>query len=146
MISPFTLRHAMADIVAMVVYCFITGMITEIFISGMRIDQSLSSRLCAIPINILIAWPYGLWRDRLLFKARQISPAVWLRSLADVIAYVSFQSPVYALILLSIGASRQQIIAAVSANILTSMLTGGIYGYFLDFCRRLFGIRQIKVV
>lgn len=144
MISPFRMRHAVADIVAMVVYCFVTGMITEIFISGMSFDRSLSSRLFAIPVNVVIAWPYGMWRDALLAKARQASPASWLRSLADVIAYVSFQSPVYALILLSIGASLQQIIAAVSANLLASMLLGGVYGYFLDFCRRLFGIRLAK--
>ncbi|SFM86265.1 L-alanine exporter [Izhakiella capsodis] len=146
MIFPFRIRHAVADIVAMVIYCFVTGMITEIFVSGMSFDRSLSSRLFAIPVNIFIAWPYGLWRDMLLAKARKASPASWMRSLADVIAYVSFQSPIYALILLCIGANMQQIIAAISSNILASLLLGGIYGYFLDFCRRLFGIRQAAIV
>lgn len=146
MISPVRMRHALADIVAMVVYCFVTGMITEIFISGMSFERSLSSRLFAIPVNMLVAWPYGLWRDLLLTRARRLSPARWVRSLADIIAYVSFQSPLYALILFCVGASAEQIVAAVSANILASMLLGGAYGYFLDFCRRLFGIPLIKAI
>lgn len=56
MFSPQSrLRHAVADTFAMVVYCSVVNMLIEIFLSGMSFEQSLYSRLVAIPVNILIA-------------------------------------------------------------------------------------------
>jgi hypothetical protein len=136
------LRHAAADTFAMVIYCSVVNMMIEIFLSGMSFEQSLSSRLVAIPVNILIAWPYGFYRDWMMRYARRLSPAKWMKNLADVVAYVTFQSPVYVLILLSVGADWPQIAAAVSSNIVVSMVMGAAYGYFLDYCRRLFRVSQ----
>lgn len=136
------LRHAVADTFAMVVYCSVVNMLIEIFLSGMSFEQSLSSRLVAIPVNIVIAWPYGLYRDAVMRLARRLSPAGWVKNLADVLAYVTFQSPVYVAILLVVGADWHQIAAAVSSNIVISMLMGAVYGYFLDYCRRLFKVSQ----
>ena len=102
--SQSRLRHAVADTFAMVVYCSVVNMLIEIFLSGMTFEQSLSSRLVAIPVNIIIAWPYGLYRDAIMRYARRISPKSGMRTLADVVAYVTFQSPVYVAILLTVGA------------------------------------------
>ncbi len=141
MFSPQSrLRHAMADTFAMVVYCSVVNMLIEIFLSGMTFEQSLSSRLVAIPVNIVIAWPYGFYRDAIMRLARRISPAGWVKNMADVLAYVTFQSPVYVAILLTVGADWHQIAAAVSSNIVISMVMGAAYGYFLDYCRRLFRV------
>ncbi|WP_294906836.1 L-alanine exporter AlaE [Tatumella sp. UBA2305] len=134
------LRHAVADTFAMVVYCTIVNMMIEIFLSGMTFEQSLSSRLVGIPVNILIAVPYGVYRDFLMRKAQRLNPAGWVKSVADIVSYVTFQSPVYVSILLFVGADWHQITAAVSSNILVSMVMGAAYGYFLDFCRRLFRV------
>ena len=141
MFSPQSrLRHAMADTFAMVVYCSVVNMLIEILLSSMTFEQSLSSRLVAIPVNIFIAWPYGMYRDAIMRSARRISPAGWMKNLADILAYVTFQSPVYMAILLTVGADWHQIAAAVSSNIVISMLMGAVYGYFLDYCRRLFRV------
>lgn len=141
MFSPQSrLRHAVADTFAMVVYCSVVNMLIEILLSNMSFEQSLSSRLVAIPVNIFIAWPYGLYRDAIMRNARHISPAGWMKNLADIVAYVTFQSPVYVAILLTVGADWHQIAAAVSSNIVISMLMGAVYGYFLDYCRRLFRV------
>lgn len=136
------LRHAAADTFAMVVYCSVVNMLIEIFLSGMSFEQSFSSRLVAIPVNILIAWPYGIYRDWVMRRAQRISPARWVRTLADILAYVTFQSPVYVAILLTVGADWHQIAAAVSSNIVVSMMMGAVYGWFLDYCRRLFRVSQ----
>jgi len=56
------------------------------------------------------------------------------------VAYVSFQSPVYVLILLVVGADTHQIMTAVTSNAVSSMILGVIYGYFLEYCRRLFHV------
>lgn len=110
------LRHAVADTFAMVVYCTVVNMMIEIFLSGMTFEQSLSSRPVAIPVNIIIAVPYGIYRDFAMRQARRITPAGWMKNMADVLAYVTFQSPVYVAILWSVGADWHQIVAAVSSN------------------------------
>ena len=113
-------------------------MAIEIFLSEMTFQQSLSSRLVAIPVNIIIAVPYGFYRDFAMRQAYRISASGWMKNIADVVAYVTFQSPVYVAILLVVGADWHQIAAAVSSNIVVSMMMGAAYGYFLDYCRRLF--------
>ncbi|CAI1623223.1 L-alanine exporter AlaE [Serratia quinivorans] len=142
MLSPVAhWRSAAADTFALVVYCFIAGMAIEILVSGMSFQQSLSSRLLSIPVNILIAWPYGRYRDLFIRVARRFQRQPFLlRNLADLLAYVSFQSPVYAAILWSVGADGQQIITAVTSNAAVSMAMGVVYGYFLEYCRRLFRV------
>ncbi|MEA9391774.1 L-alanine exporter AlaE [Acerihabitans sp. TG2] len=137
------LRMAAADTFALVVYCFIAGMIIEICLSGMTLQQSLSSRLLSVPVNVAIAWPFGLYRDAMLRLARRhCSGRFWMRNLVDLVAYVSFQSPVYALILLVVGADEQQIMTAVTSNAISSMMLGVVYGYFLEYCRRLFHVSR----
>ena len=91
-------------------------------------------------MNIIIAVPYGFYRDFAMRQARRISASGWMKNIADVVAYVTFQSPVYVAILLVVGADWHQIAAAVSSNIVVSMMMGAAYGYFLDFCRRLFRV------
>ena len=64
--GPFNVRSAAADTFAMVVFSFITGMLIEVFVSGMTLEQSLASRTLSIPVNIAIAWPYGMFRDMMI--------------------------------------------------------------------------------
>ncbi|MFI0487891.1 MAG: L-alanine exporter AlaE [Yersinia sp. (in: enterobacteria)] len=135
------LRSAAADTFALVIYCFVIGMIIEVLISGMTFQQSLSSRLVSIPVNILIAWPYGIYRDAFIRFARcYVGDHFWARSLADLLAYVSFQSPIYAMILWAVGADLEQITTATTSNAVVSMAMGVAYGYFLEYCRRLFRV------
>ncbi|EIZ1361808.1 L-alanine exporter AlaE [Vibrio vulnificus] len=138
--APFCIRHAAADTFAMVVFCFISGMIIEILISGMTFQQSLASRTLSIPVNIAIAWPYGVFRDWVLRQGARVSTSGLTKNVSDLVAYVLFQSPVYAGILLAVGASTEQIITAVTSNAIISCGMGVLYGYFLDMCRRWFKV------
>ncbi len=138
--GPFCIRNAAADTFAMVVFCFITGMFIEILISGMTFQQSLASRTLSIPVNIAIAFPYGLFRDWVLRQGGKISQTGWMKNISDLVAYVLFQSPVYAGILFAVGASTDQIITAVASNAVISCGMGVLYGYFLDMCRRWFRV------
>ncbi|EPM4291132.1 L-alanine exporter AlaE [Vibrio fluvialis] len=138
--GPFCIRHAAADTFAMVVFCFVAGMIIEIFISGMTFEQSLASRMLSIPVNIAIAWPYGVFRDFVLRQGRKFSAGSMMKNISDLVAYVLFQSPVYAAILYTVGASSEQIVTAVASNALVSCGMGVLYGYFLDMCRRWFKV------
>jgi hypothetical protein len=138
--APFCVRHAAADTFAMVIFCFITGMCIEVFISRMSLEQSFASRLLSIPVNIVIAWPYGVFRDFVLRMGRRLADHVWMKNICDLMTYVAFQSPVYAGILWSVGASEEQIITAVSSNAVISCGMGVLYGHFLDICRRWFRV------
>ncbi|MBL4293873.1 L-alanine exporter AlaE [Vibrio fluvialis] len=138
--GPFCIRHAAADTFAMVVFCFVAGMIIEIFISGMTFEQSLASRTLSIPVNIAIAWPYGVFRDFVLRQGRKFYAGSMMKNISDLVAYVLFQSPVYAAILYTVGASSEQIVTAVASNALVSCGMGVLYGYFLDMCRRWFKV------
>lgn len=133
-------RSVVADMFAMVVFCFVTGMMVEIFVSGMSFEQSLASRLLSIPVNILIAWPYGVFRDAVQKAAQRQSSAKWMKRAADFVAYVAFQSPVYAAILFIVGAAPEQILTAVASNALLSGVLGVVYGSFLERCRKLFRV------
>ena len=138
--GPFCIRNAAADTFAMVVFCFITGMFIEILVSDMTFEQSLASRMLSIPVNIAIAWPYGVFRDFMLRQGLRLSSSSYMKNMADLTAYVLFQSPVYAGILFAVGASTDQIITAVSSNAAVSCVMGVFYGYFLDACRKAFKV------
>ncbi|MDP2489285.1 L-alanine exporter AlaE [Vibrio splendidus] len=138
--GPFCIRNAAADTFAMVVFCFTSGMIVEVFISGMTFEQSLASRTLSIPVNIAIAWPYGLFRDWFLRNGAKLSQSSLMKNISDLLAYVLFQSPVYAGILLAVGASSDQIVTAVTSNAVISCGMGVLYGYFLDMCRKWFRV------
>ncbi len=124
----------------MVVFCFITGMMIEVFISGMTFQQSLASRTLSIPVNIAIAWPYGVFRDWMIRRGAKLSPSGRMKFVSDMLAYVLFQSPVYAAILWFVGAEPEQIMTAVATNALVSGVLGGVYGQFLEVCRRMFRV------
>ncbi|PMH46184.1 hypothetical protein BCU68_08940 [Vibrio sp. 10N.286.49.B3] len=138
--APFCIRHAAADTFAMVVFSFVSGMCIEIFISGMTFEQSLESRLLSIPVNIAIAWPYGVFRDWVLRQGNRVSSDSKMKLISDLVAYVLFQSPVYACILLVVGASPEQIVTAVASNAIVSCAIGVLYGVFLDKCRLWFKV------
>ncbi|KJF90286.1 L-alanine exporter AlaE [Photobacterium leiognathi] len=137
---PLKYRSAAADTFAMVVFSFAAGMMIEIFISGMSFEQSLASRTLSIPINIAIAWPYGVFRDFMIHQGTRISSKRWMKGVSDMVAYVLFQSPVYAGILFVVGANVDQIVTAVTSNILVSGALGVVYGQFLEMCRRMFRV------
>ncbi|MGR5062696.1 L-alanine exporter AlaE [Photobacterium sp. DNB22_13_2] len=138
--GQFNVRSAAADTFAMVIFSFITGMMIEVFISGMTFEQSLASRTLSIPVNIAIAWPYGVFRDLMIRQGMKLSSSGWMKGLSDMLAYVMFQSPVYACILLVVGADIDQIITAVTSNAFVSGALGVVYGQFLEMCRRMFRV------
>ncbi len=138
--GPFCIRNAVADTFAMVVFCFISGMGIEILISNMTFEQSLASRTLSIPVNIAIAWPYGMFRDFVLRQGRKLSYSSLMKNISDLAAFVLFQSPVYAAILFAVGASTEQMVTAVATNAALSCGMGVVYGYFLDMCRRWFRV------
>lgn len=135
------MRRFFADTFAMITFSTVVGMAIEIA-SGMTLKQSAQVRLTAIPVNFLTARLYGMFRDWMfrLFKIQKNNQ--FLKGIADILAFVLFQVPLYATILATSGDSVRQIAISCSTITILSVFMGRPYGIFLDFSRWLFRIKK----
>lgn len=130
------MRRLFSDTFALVVFSTVGAFATEMWIVGLTLEQSLWTRLMALPVIVLTAWPYGVYRDMLFTRAPS---ANWLGKFAiDTFAFVSFQMPIYAGLLLVNGATSAQIVTAILGSVVIITASGRPYGLFLEACRTLF--------
>ena len=129
-------RAFIADTTALILFFTTTGLTNERFIAGMSWEQVLHARLLGAILMVPVGRPYGIWRDWLMQHARpgRLSQLLW-----DSLALVSFQVPIYALIIWISGASGQDLWAGVISATLLMVFLGRPYGWFLNLVRRLFG-------
>ncbi len=127
----------LADTAALVTFALAVGMFVEVVISGLTVIQSAQSRLMSIPLNMIAARPYGIYRDWLFarFGAERRRPV--FKTLIDILAFSSFMLPQYALVLLIVGADVLQTASACLTLILLSAFIGRPYGLYLELCRRM---------
>jgi hypothetical protein len=136
--SQRELRAWLVDTAAMVVFCTLTGMVMELAVAGLSWRQSIAARLAAIPLNLVTARPYGLYRDAVVRQLARWPRARTLQvGLADVLAFTTFQVPVYAAVLALSGAGHAEMIAACLALCGLATVSGYPYGLFLRLCRHL---------
>ena len=126
-----------ADTFALVTFAFAVGMIVEVVLSGLTLQQSLQSRLFAIPLNFIVARPYGMYRDRLFAMTKAAAKGRFARALADITAFSTFMIPQYAIVLWFVGAGLSQTLTACAAVVALSLAVGRPYGLYLTFCRKL---------
>jgi len=126
-------RTLLADSVAMVSFSFCIGLIIELAFAGMSLEQSLASRGLSVLPNLLTARPYGVYRDALQRKLGLRLPSV---KAIDLIAFTTFQVPLYCVILLFAGANTDQIMRAAASISVFSLFMGVPYGLYLDWLRR----------
>ena len=134
----FFKREAFADIFALITFGLVVGMSVELFIAGLTFEQSLHSRTLSIPINVVIARPYGIYRDWLMgfnFPGRN---SIFGASLLDVLAFITFQMPIYALTVASSGAGLEYVIAACVGQLGAMLIMGRPYGIWMQVCRNWF--------
>ncbi|WP_062266996.1 L-alanine exporter AlaE [Endozoicomonas arenosclerae] len=135
-------RFWLADTCALISFTFVTGMFIEVAIAGFTLQQSLISRLLCQPVNILTARGYGYYRDKVVVWLSGSRPH-WLKSvLADILAYLSFQLPLYIVILLIAGTSLEGIIKASISQTLALFVLGAPYGFWLKYCRKMLAERS----
>ncbi|MEX0496386.1 L-alanine exporter AlaE [Raoultella terrigena] len=126
-----------ADTAALILFFTTTGIINERVIAGMTWEQVLHARLLGAALMIPVARPYGIWRDWLMRRAGpgRVSQLLW-----DSAALVSFQVPIYALIIAFSGASGSGLIRGTLGAALMMLCLGRPYGAFLNWVRKLFGL------
>lgn len=115
----------------------IAAALSELFIAGMEPGQVLIARVIMIPVVVITARPYGLWRDWLFAALRPQRRIANVGS--DIAAFVAFQVPVYAATLAVAGAALLEITTAVSAAIVSMILLSRPFGLYLEALRTWFG-------
>ncbi len=130
------MRGFIADTLALVVFFTIVGALNERFVAGMTWDEVSTARMIGAPLMVLTARPYGLWRDWLVARTAPPLP----QFLADALALLVFQVPIYAAIVAMGGASGAAILRGCLGFAVLMMLVGRPYGMWLDFVRARFGL------
>ena len=126
------------DTLATILFFTLIAAFTELVIAGMEALRVLTTRLIMVPIMVLAGRPYGVWRDWIFVR---LVPKHHLgKILVDVVAFLSFQVPVYAATLAIAGASAIETFAAVSSAILLMMILSRPFGLFLEFAREINGV------
>jgi hypothetical protein len=130
------MRRLISDTFALVIFSTLGAFATEIIIVGLTLEQSLWTRLLALPVIVLTAWPYCIFRDSLFAWT---APASWWgKTILDTAAFVSFQMPIYAGLLWMNGATSAQIVTAILGAVVVISVSGRPYGLFMEGCRTLF--------
>ena len=126
-----------ADTAALILFFTTTGIINERVIAGISRQHVLHARLLGAALMVPVARPYGIWRDWLMRRAGpgRVSQLLW-----DSAALVSFQVPIYALIIAFSGASGSGLVRGTLGAALMMLCLGRPYGAFLNWVRRLFGL------
>ena len=131
-------RSFVADTLALVIFFTIASGLNERFVVGLEWSELLVSRSIGAVLMVLTARPYGLWRDWFLAHVRPST--VRGRLIADCLALLSFQVPIYIGIIVAGGAEGAGIVNGAIGFALLMLVLGGPYGLFLDFIRGLFGL------
>ncbi len=136
------MRRIIADITAVLLFNTLGSMFVEILVAGMTVNQSLRARLIAVPVIIILAWPYGLIRDKYIRFFRADEKGLFYRFIADILAFMTVQVPQYLFVLKLSGATLNQMITACGTITILSAFAGRPMGLFLDISRWIFRVQK----
>jgi hypothetical protein len=131
-------RDFIADTLALVVFFTITSGLNERFVAGMDWSEVAVSRGIGAPLMVLTARPYSLWRSFVMAKVDPSSR--WGSILADTVALMAFQVPIYLAIIAAGGARGMAIVTGTLGFAALMLVLGRPYGLWLEFVRRRFGL------
>lgn len=131
---PNVMKAFLVDTIATVAFFTLIATFSELVIVGMEPAQVLLARAIMVPVMVLTARPYGLWRDLILRRAPKTSPVGYI--IVDSIAFLTFQVPVYVGTLLIAGATVNEIALATASATAFMLVVGRPFGVFLDAVRR----------
>lgn len=131
------MRLALVDTIATIFFFTVVATFSELALAGMEVRQVLVTRALMVPIMVLTGRPYGIWRDWLFIR---VGPSRRLARIAlDIVAFLSFQVPVYIVTLVVAGADRAEIVTSVGSATLFMIVLSRPFGLFLEFVRQVAG-------
>lgn len=132
------MRPFLADTLALLTFFTVTGVLNERFLAGMDWSEVGRARAIGALLMVPTARPYGLWRDWLM--GRFAGPGALSRLAWDSAALLSFQVPLYALIIWAGGAEGAEILRGSAGAAGIMLLSGRPYGLWLELVRGWFGL------
>lgn len=139
-IKTSAMRLFIVDTLATIVFFTAIASFSELVIAGMDPEEVLTTRILMVPIMIATARPYTGWRDWLL---RRVAPRKRLTTIiVDIVAFLTFQGPVYGATLLVAGASFGEMGAALGSAIIFMILLARPFGVFIELVRGKVGLRS----
>ena len=129
-------RLWLADTLALMSFTIVTGMFIEVAIVGLTLQQSIMSRVLCQPVNILTGRMYGIYRDKIIARLSRSKSNKGRQVAGDIIANITFQLPLYIVILLSLGMDIPSIAKAAMIQTLALLVLGAPYGYWLTIIRK----------
>lgn len=135
------MRKAVVDTLASIVFFTTVAAFSDLNIAGMAPGEELITRLIVVPMMIVAVRPYGIYRDWMFAKT---TPTVgWRRRLMDVVAFLTFQLPVYAMTLFVSGASFVQIATLLLTTAVLMVVLSRPFGLYLERVRGWFGVAEV---
>ena len=129
-------KNWLADTIALISFTVVTGMFIEMAIVGMTLRQSLMSRLLCQPVNLTTGRLYGIYRDYIIARVCGDQKTRLKEMVGDIFSYLTFQLPLYIVILLIVGMDLNGIITAAVSQTLALVILGAPYGQWLRFVRK----------
>ncbi|MEZ5783310.1 MAG: L-alanine exporter AlaE [Rhizobiaceae bacterium] len=136
------MKAFVVDTVATVIFFTLVAAFSELVIVGMTPQQVLVARALMIPVMVLTARPYGVWRDWIMQAARNAGPIG--RAIVDTAAFLTFQIPIYAGTLVIAGATASEIAIASTSATTFMLVIGRPFGLFLEVVRRKAGVAVLS--
>lgn len=137
---PFKRRIWLADNLGLLSFFTLTGVLNERFIAGMAWNEVLTARLIGAPLMILTARAYGLWRDWVMLTADAKRGLAARAFVFDTVALLSFQVPIYAIIIWLGGATGSVLVSGIVGAAIIMLICGRPYGLWLDAVRHWFDV------
>ncbi|AHM04763.1 hypothetical protein roselon_02438 [Roseibacterium elongatum DSM 19469] len=128
----------MVDTGTTIVFFTIVAGLTELLLAGMSPREVLVTRALTVPVMVLTGRPYGMWRD--MWFRRVPARGLIARTALDIAAFLSFQVPVYAMILWVAGADVGEMAIALGSAVWLMVLLSRPFGLVLERVRRAFGL------
>jgi len=133
------MRCFIIDTAATVVFFTTIAAATELFVAGMELREVLITRLIMVPMMILTARPYGMWRD--WFFKRTNPKTTWSRTIVDSFTFMVFQLPIYILTLVIAGADVKEVLSLIVSTSLLMLIVSRPFGIYLDRIRTWAGVK-----
>ncbi|MBI5002208.1 L-alanine exporter AlaE [Candidatus Woesearchaeota archaeon] len=140
-------KVAAVDTFSNITYTTVVGAVLDA-LSGLNLSGIVAARIASCGTNVLTSAPYGWWTEKVYHYTKTNESAGFVRKrVVDLLAFNTFQIPVYATVLavgtlVSEGEINIEKVKNGAENLFyASPFIGPTLGWYMASCRRIFGLR-----
>ncbi len=140
-------KKVLVDTIGNITYSLIVGTCLD-YNAGLNLEGIAASRFSATILNTITGGAYGWWREQAYkITKTKIGSGIIKKKLVDLIAFNTFQVPVYVIGVVIGGFISEpnidwkKVQDGATSLALISPILGPTMGWYLDFFRKCFGIK-----